>query len=252
MLTEEDFARFTEFRIRAMGERLREMCEDEAYDSWSFEEKVKEMIDAEVAARRDRKVTKLVRQASFKDPSACVEDVIYLPERKLSKDRVVRLAECGWVENDEVVVVISKTGCGKSYLVQSLGNAACRKLMATRYVRLADLCAELNQARIAADGSYFELMDSFKSVRLLIIDDFLTTPIESMNCVDLFEILEAREGRRATIIASQLEPNEWYLRLEGAVIADSILGRVASACRYLDIDGPNMRKWLAENRPKKE
>ena len=88
--------------------------------------------------------------------------------------------------------------------------------------------------------------------RRFALDDFLTTPVETVNSVDLFEILEAREGRRATMIASQLEPNEWYLRIEGELIADSILGRVASACRYLDIDGPNMRKWIADNRPKRE
>ncbi len=117
-------------------------------------------------------------------------------------------------------------------------------------MRLADLCCELNRARMASNGSYYRAMDRFKSVKLLIIDDFLTTPIETVNSVDLFEILEAREGRRSTLIASQLEPNEWYLRIEGELIADSILGRVASACRYLDIEGPNMRKWLAENRPR--
>lgn len=252
MLTEEDFAKFTAFRVRAMGQRLREMCEDESYDSWTFEEKVKEMIDAEDAARQARKVAKLVREARFKEPAACVEDIIYMPERKLSKDRVARLAECAWVENDEVLVAISKTGCGKSFVAQALGNAACRRLLPTRYVRLADLCAELNRARMSKDGTYFQLMDRFKSVKLLIVDDFLTTPIETVNSVDLFEILEAREGRRATMIASQLEPNEWYLRIEGELIADSILGRVASACRYLDIDGPNMRKWIADNRPKRE
>lgn len=123
MLTEEDFAKFTAFRVRAMGQRLREMCEDESYDSWTFEEKVKEMIDAEDAARQERKVAKLVREARFKEPAACVEDVIYMPERKLSKDRLARLAECGWVEGDEVLVAISKTGCGKSFVAQALGNA---------------------------------------------------------------------------------------------------------------------------------
>ena len=122
----------------------------------------------------------------------------------------------------------------------------------TRYIRLSNLSGELNRARMAADGSYYRAMDRFKSVKLLIIDDFLATPIETVNSVDLFEILEAREGRRATLIASQLEPNEWYLRIEGELIADSILGRVASACRYLDIDGPNMRKWLTDNKPRDE
>ena len=153
VLTEEDFAKFTAFRVRAMGQRLREMCEDESYDSWTFEEKVKEMIDAEDAARQARKVAKLVRDARFKEPAACVEDVIYMPERKLSKDRVARLAQCAWVEDDEVLVAISKTGCGKLFLVQALGNAACRRLLPTCYVRLADLCAELNRARMASAAS---------------------------------------------------------------------------------------------------
>ena len=119
-------------------------------------------------------------------------------------------------------------------------------------MRLADLCGELNRARMAADVSHCRAMDRLRSVKLLIIDDFLATPVETVNSVDLFEILEAREGRRATLIASQPEPDEWYRRIEGELIADSILGRVASACRYLDIDGPNMRKWLAENRPRGE
>ncbi|MEG1124856.1 MAG: hypothetical protein RSE62_22145 [Citrobacter sp.] len=39
------------------------------------------------------------------------------------------------------------------------------------------------------------------------------------------EIMEAREGRCETIIASQLEPNEWYLQIEGELMADSILNR---------------------------
>lgn len=39
------------------------------------------MLDAELSARRDRKVAKLVKKAGFKDHSACVENFIYLPER---------------------------------------------------------------------------------------------------------------------------------------------------------------------------
>ena len=150
------------------------------------------------------------------------------------------------------MVVISKSGCGKSFLSQALGNAACRRLIPVRYARLAGICEELNRARAAGDGSYFEAMDRLKNVQMLIVDDFMTTPIGTKNAVDLFEIMEAREGRRATLIASQLEPNEWYLRIEGELMADSILNRIATAARYVDLEGPNMRKYLAERRKEKE
>lgn len=72
MLTEEHFDMLTRFRVRAMGDKLREMVEDDSYDSYTFEERVEMLIEAEATARRDRKVAKLVREARFKLPSACV------------------------------------------------------------------------------------------------------------------------------------------------------------------------------------
>lgn len=62
------------------------------------------------------------------------------------------------------MVIISKTGGGKSYLCQALVNAACRRLIATRYTRLAGICDDLNRARAARGGSYFEKMDTYKEV----------------------------------------------------------------------------------------
>ncbi|OUO45050.1 hypothetical protein B5F79_10495 [Olsenella sp. An285] len=248
MLTEEHFDTLTGLRVRAMGDKLREMAEDDSYDSCTFEERMETLIEAEATARRDRKVAKLVREARFKPPSACVEDVVYLRERKLSRDRVARLSACEWVEACEVVVIISKTGCGKSFLGQALGNAACRRLFTVRYARLADMMDDLNRCRSAGDGSYYEHMDLYKTVQLLIVDDFLTTPIATQGAIDLFEIMEAREGRAATLIASQLEPNEWHLRIEGELMADSILNRIATGSRYIDLDGPNMREYFAKKR----
>lgn len=192
MLAEEHFNLFRKFRIRAMGDKLREMIDDPAYDDMTFEDKMAELLETEASARRERKIAKLNREAGFKLPAACVEDIVYLPDRKLSR------------------------------------------------------------ARAHADSSYFEKMDRFKTIKLLIIDDFMTTPISTQDAVDLFEIMEAREGKQATLIASQLEPEERYLRIEGELMADSILNRIATASRCLDIEGPNMREYFAKQKENKE
>ncbi|RVU98471.1 hypothetical protein EII22_01290 [Coriobacteriales bacterium OH1046] len=91
-------------------------------------------------------------------------------------------------------------------------------------------------------------MSEFKTVPLLIIDDFMTTPIPTQNAIGLFEIPEARENLAATVIASQLEPNEWCLRIEGELMADSILSRTAKVARYVDIDGPDVREHFAKKK----
>ena len=48
----------------------------------------------------------------------------------------------------------------------------------------------------------------------------MTTPIATQSAVELLEVTGSREGRKAMIVAFQLEPNEWHLRIEGELIAD--------------------------------
>ena len=251
MLSDEMFALFTKWRVGAFGRRLREVCEDEACDALSFEEKIELCVEAELEARESRKIERAVRQAKFKIRDACVEEVYYLPERSLTRDRVARLATCAWVDARENLVIVSESGGGKSYLAQALGVAACRRLLSVRYVRLNDMFREINVAR--TEGRLYDALDEFSKPSLLIIDDFFTTPVENpANAVDLFEILEAREGRGSTLIATQLEPDQWYLRINSDLCADSILNRVVEHARFLDIKGPNMREYTARLKAERE
>ena len=95
---------------------------------------------------------------------------------------------------------------------------------------------EINVAR--SEGRVHDALDRFSDPDLLILDDFFTTPVENpLNAVDLFEIPEAREGRGSTPIASQPEPDQWYLRINS--------DRVVEHARFLDIKGPNMREYTA-------
>lgn len=249
MLGEEHFESLKRLRVKAMADKLREIVSDASYDPLTFEEKVELMIDAEVEARDARKLARRIKEANFKLPTACVEDILYLKERALPKDRILRLATCEWIEEARTVIVLAKTGGGKSYLCQALGNAACRRHIRVRYTRLADMCADIGRARLAGEERAFELLDALKTVPLLILDDFLTTPVSPQAAIDLFEIIEARDGRCATMVASQLEPDEWYLRFESELVADSMLNRLVSGAVFIDIGGDvNMRKYLSERR----
>ena len=251
VLSDERLALFTKWRVGAFGRKLREVCEDESCDDMTFEEEIELCVDAEIEARDGRKIERAVRSARFKIKDACVEDIYYLPDRSLTRGRVARLASCAWVEARENLVVISESGGGKSYVAQALGVSACRRLMSVRYARLNDMFREINVAR--TEGRVYDALDRFSGPDLLILDDFFTTPIENpLNAVDLFEMLEAREGRGSTLIASQLEPDQWYLRINSELCADSILNRVVEHARFLDIKGPNMRKYTARLRAGKD
>jgi len=250
MLTEEHFDLFTKYKVTAMGEKLREIIEDQAYDSMTFEEKIEAMINAEIDARHGRMVERLRKKAGFKQKDACVEDIIYLEGRNLSKDRIMRFSKCEWVDEYDNLLILSSSGGGKSYLAQALGNAACRGGRSVLYSRLADLIRDLDIARV--NGNYYETMAAASEVDLLILDDVFTTPISERGIIDLFEIIESREGKGSTLFASQIDPAEWYLRIEAEIIADSILNRIVKRARIIDIEGPNMREVLEKTRKAKE
>jgi len=246
MISEEQIQKLISFRVRAFAERLQELCADDGISDLSLEELFEELIETEEIARTNRKIAKLNRLAKFSMPEACMEDIIYLPERKLDKDCMKRLSAGRYIEECDHVAVISKTGCGKSYVIQALGNAACRQGHSVRYIRHADLCRELNTARV--NGDYYDVLDSFRKVRLLILDDFFAEATSDTNITDIFEIIQAREDKGSLILASQAEPEQWHLQIKVKIKADAIIDRIVHRCKYIDLEDFNMRKYLAKQR----
>jgi DNA replication protein DnaC len=241
---DEAYDRLISFRVRTFADRCREIAEDPSLDSLGFLDKVTLATEAEDRVRHDRRVEKRNKAARFVDPTACVEDIIYLPNRTLSKDSVIRLSGCEYIKNGHNVIVTSPTGAGKSYLVQALGNAACRLGHKVRYIRHADFCRDLNVAR--KTGEYYELMEAFEEPHLLILDDLFLEDSDMKNVTDLLEVITHRADTKASIIiASQLTPEQWHLRIDTKIIADALIDRLVHNSYPIEIDGPNMREYCA-------
>ena len=83
-------------------------------------------------------------------------------------------------------------------------------------------------------------MDAFISVDLLILDDLFLSEMSMVNTTDLFEIIESRMVKGSLLIASQLTPEEWHLRIDTKIIADALLDRVIHNSYLMKIEGPNM------------
>jgi len=99
-----------------------------------------------------------------------------------------RLGENGSSLNN--VIILGATGSGKTYLANALGMTACRSFYTVRYVRLPDLLGELAIAR--AEGKYRNAIKVYKSVNLLILDEWLLYPLKETEARDLLEIAEGR------------------------------------------------------------
>ena len=89
MLNNETVRKLHEMRLSAMAEAFSAQLEDAQFQAVSFEDRFAILVDAEWSTRKSNRLTRLIRNAGYADPAACVENIEYLPERKLDREEIV-------------------------------------------------------------------------------------------------------------------------------------------------------------------
>lgn len=241
MLNDTTTNKLREMRLGVMAEALKEQLSDPQYNSLSFEERIGLIVDREWSHRKSNHLKRLIQKANFAIPTACVEDIEYLPDRKLNQVQFLRLSTCNYIHERHNVIFLGATGCGKTYLACALGMAAVRNFLPVKYIRLPDLLVELSIAR--ASGTYRKVMVQYKKYALLILDEWLLYPLKETEARDLLEIVENRYKAASTIFCSQFDIPGWPDKLCDPVLADAICDRIVHDSYSIFIDGSeSMRK----------
>ena len=110
-------------------------------------------------------------------------------------------------------------------------------------MRAPRLLHDLAVAR--GDGSYGRLLAKLAKVALLAIDDWLFAPLTEQQRHDLFEIVEDRYERAATLIATQLPVNTWHDAIGEPTLADAICDRLIHRAHRIELKGRSMRETRA-------
>jgi DNA replication protein len=233
--------RLHEMKLSSMAEFLRQQAETPGIDEMSFEERFGLLVDAEWARRKSRQLNGLIKNANLSAPHAALENIEYHADRQLDKAQITRLGTCNYIAEKRNILILGATGAGKSYLSCAFGVAACRNFYTVKYVRLPEL---LNDFALAhCNGTYQTLMKQYKKVSLLILDEWLLSPLSQNEARDLLEIIEARHAKSSTIFSSQFAPEGWHAKIGEDTLADAILDRIIHDSHTIKISGKDsMRK----------
>ena len=118
------------------------------------------------------------------------------------------------------------------------------KEFSAKYIPTNTLIAELQKA--SATNTTIDYLNEISSFDLLIIDDFGYSEDENtrkkpMNYHRLFEVLNARENRKATIIAAQIPRADWYDLFRNDTYADACMDRIVKGNYLIELEGPSLR-----------
>jgi len=241
MLANETFSKLKEMRLGIMAKLFHQQLDNNDHADLSFEDRFGLMVDAEWSSRKSNRLKRLIRNAGYSIPGACLEDIEYRADRQLDKARLLRLGNCEYIQGCRNIIILGATGCGKTYLSCAFGVAANRSFIPARYIRLPELLHELALAR--SEGYYQKAVKQYKQVRLLILDEWLLLPLKDSEARDLLEIVDARHKKASTIFCSQFDVPGWHDKIGEPTLADAICDRIVHDSHVITIGGnDSMRK----------
>ena len=231
--------KMSQMKLYGMHRAFKTSLEAGKTEDYTLDQFIDFLIASESDDRHQRKIERLIKNAKFRY-KASMEKIHYLPERKLDKNAILRLADCSFIRSSENLLITGSTGVGKSYLASALGYNACEAELKVLYFNTARLLAKLKMAK--ADDSYIREMARIEKQDLVILDDFGMQPMDNQNRMSLLDLIEDRHGKRSTIITSQLPVDKWYDVIGEKTVADAVMDRIIHNAQRIQLEGESLRK----------
>lgn len=213
------------------------------------------LLQDEKLFRQDRLSKSLTKRAKFRH-QADIEDWDTSYDRGLTKPKLKELAQLSFQKNKQNLIILGRTGEGKTQLAICLGRKACQNSQSVAFLPVNLMFEEVLAARAA--GKLLSYLQRLNQTQVLILDDFGLRSYTHEEANVLVELLEGRVKKGPIIVTSQVDPKGWYKLFEDPVIAEAIVDRMINPTQRLQLKGGSYReklnslsngKSLAENHP---
>jgi DNA replication protein DnaC len=207
-------------------------------DDLSHGEFLLRLLSDEVERRDSKQLEMRLRRAAF-DSSRGLEDFDFYFNPKIPKAKIIDLATCAFVERKENVLLVGRSGVGKSHIAQALGLRACRAGYDVIYVSAHEMLTQLRSAR--ADATHDRKMLRFTTPQLLVVDDIGLRPLIGDEPIDLYEVIRQRYEHGSTIFTSNRALEEWPPLFGDMLLASAALDRLLHHAHVIEMDGDTFR-----------
>ncbi len=229
----------SELKLQGMSRAYQAILSMPIQDQPSLNQFMARLAEAEIQHRTQKKTEMFLLQSKLRY-NAVLEQVYCNVNRNLSRENLMAIADCSFIERSENLLITGATGCGKSFLACAIGRQACTFGYRTLYFGINRFLEKISSSKL--DGSFIKLLNQIEKTHLLILDDFGLHPLDTVTRLALLQILEDRYGKKSVIITSQLPIAKWYEYIGESTIADAIMDRLAVNAHRFDLKGPSIKK----------
>ena len=156
--------------LKMLAEEYQQMVDRANERGVGYNEFISDIVQAEAAAKQQRRVETLVKNSRLPQPLKMLADFDFDFQPRLDRRLIMDLASLQFIERNESILFTSTTnGVGKSHIARSIALMACQKGYKTYYTTCSDLINDLNAG--VYEKTLEKRMKKYTNPELLVIDE---------------------------------------------------------------------------------
>lgn len=167
----------------------------------------------------------------------------------LNKPLVLELIKGEYLDRRENILLVGRSGTGKSHLATAFGMAACAQGRKVRFFPVTELITHLLEAK--EEGLLLRIRQQLGKLDLMIPDELGYVPASKAGAELLFDVIATAYERNSLIVTTNLPFENWTEALGSERLTGAALDRLTRRCRILETKGESYRLQDAKRRRKR-
>jgi DNA replication protein DnaC len=187
------------------------------------------LLTAEVEEREKNTVDRRIKEARLPRVKT-LEEFDFSQSPLVDPAKMRELADGGYIDRAEPVLLIGDCGTGKTHLLTGLCVAACRQRRRVRFTTAAALVNELVEAKHQLQLR--RVMARWSRYDLIAIDEVGYVPLA---------VIAERAERTAVVLTTNLPFSEWTQVIPNARLCKALLDRITDRAHILETGDQSYR-----------
>jgi len=196
------------------------------------------LLAAEMEERVKNVIARRIQEAKFPKVKT-LEDFHFDEVPHIPAAQIRKLAEGGYLNRSEPIILLGETGTGKTHLATGLAVEACRQRKRVRFTTAAELVNELVEARHQSELN--RVTHRWLRYELIVIDEMAYVAMPEAAVEVLFQVLSGRAERAAVILTTNLPFSEWTTMFPNARLCKAMLDRLTDQAHIIETGSESYR-----------
>src|SRR5208282_2005048 len=237
-------------RVPMIGAHFVQLAEQAIKEQRSHSGYLEALLTMEAEERDRHAIQQRLRDAKLPRVKT-LEEFDFNQARQIPAAKIRELAEGGYIERAEPVVLMGECSTGKTHLATGLCVAACRQKRRARFTTAANLVNELVEAR--QHNAVKRVLARWLRYDVIVLDEVGYVPLADIGAEFLFQVIAERAERATLIVTTNLPFSEWTQVFPNLRLCKALLDRITDRAHIIETGAESYRfRRTLEVRQKKK